>query len=167
MDKQEKEESKRNDYYVSELESYIKILRANKDYSMQRFDVLIISISGAGVYTSFEFMKFISTSTYFQMSPDIQNLNIYYKITGVVFTLSIIANFFSQWTSYRSTSMGIEATKGLVFKIKEMDVDEKKTKKYQSLSDKLNKVTSILNFVTMFLMSLALVLMIFFTWFIF
>lgn len=158
--------NEQNQFYISELESYVKILRANREYSMQRFDILTISIAGGGIYTCFELMRFIYTSKYLNLEQ-IQSLNWYYKVTAVIFTLVIIANFFSQWTAYKSTSLAIEFTKMTIYKAKNMEVDEAKIPTYQRKSDRFGNITGRLNVVTISLLVIALTCMILFSWFIF
>lgn len=111
---------------IAELEEYVKVLRSNREYSMSRLDTLLVSICGAGVYTSFEIMKYVSESKILKPAG-IAHCNYYYKITALLFTLAIMANFFSQWTAYKSSSYFINAIKGESLNFKEItnvDVEE-------------------------------------------
>src|SRR3954468_6984569 len=96
------------EYYIREMESYVEIARKSKDYSIQRFDILAISVSGAGIYTAFELMKYIASSKLLTKG-EITTLCLPFKVTALFFTLSIIFNFFSQWTAYRSLFLTIES----------------------------------------------------------
>ena len=59
-------------------------------YALQRMDLLIISISGAGVYVCLEAIKYSSEKNY-------QNVWLI-KIGGLLFVLGIVINFISQHT---------------------------------------------------------------------
>lgn len=151
------------EFYISELEGHVKVVRENKNYSMQRLDVLLITICGAGIYTSFELMKFVSTSKFLQIG-EIRCINTYFKVTALLFTISIIVNFLSQWTAYKTTSSEIEYIKMVVLKAKGTEVDINKMLAFKDKSDFYNKITSKANITGMLVMIAALVCLIIFTW---
>lgn len=66
-------------------------------YAIRRIDLLIISISGAGIYVVFETLRFV------YKEPIL--LDVYYlKLAGCSFAAAIITNFFSQWAGYATNS---------------------------------------------------------------
>lgn len=154
---------KEMEYYISELEGYVKVLRSNKEYSNQRLDVLTVTVCGAGIYTSFELMKFIVGSSILKVEQ-IACLNIHFKITGLLFTIAIIINFLSQWTAYQTATSGIESNKMAVLHAKNLKVDLEKMKDYQTKSDQYNKVTGITNLISIAVMISALLCMMIFIW---
>ena len=64
----------------------------NKWYAIGRIDLLIISISGAGIYSCFEIIKFM-------YSNKIESEFLMLKIAGALFVFSILLNFISQFAS--------------------------------------------------------------------
>lgn len=74
-------------------------------YSIERIDLLIISISGGGVYVIFETLKFFRTAV---PRVDPPNL-IYLKLSGGLFIVSIILNIVSQFTGKKSNQEYIKA----------------------------------------------------------
>lgn len=62
-------------------------------YAIQRIDLLVISVSGAGIYIVFETMKFVIQNGY--------TINRSMLIwCGALFAASILLNFISQWAGY-------------------------------------------------------------------
>lgn len=66
---------------------------SNKWYAIGRIDLLIISISGGGIYIAFELLKFVKEHN---MILNISSL----KWAGVFFTFAIISNFISQFFGF-------------------------------------------------------------------
>lgn len=66
---------------------------SHKWYAIGRIDLLIISISGAGIYTAFELIKYYKEQQY------INDLT-WLKISAIFFTLAILTNFVSQFFGY-------------------------------------------------------------------
>lgn len=73
-----------------------KLNMENMTYSMQRLDLLIISISGAGVYATLEMSKFIIEKKFCFATIS------KFHIPAILFLLAIIANLLSQYTGYLS-----------------------------------------------------------------
>ncbi len=71
-----------------------KLAYQNMFYSIQRIDLLIISISGAGIYVCFEAIKYLRTNNLCS--------SVWIKVAGALFLFAIIVNFISQLTSYKS-----------------------------------------------------------------
>lgn len=73
------------DWWVNHRERALQ----NKWYAIGRIDLLVVSISGGGIYIIFEAMKFIIEN---KLATDVSLL----KTSGVIFTISIALNFVSQ-----------------------------------------------------------------------
>jgi hypothetical protein len=138
--------------YIQKLEKHADGLRANKFYSMQRIDLLIISVSGAGIYVSLEIMKYIAASKILTLHQ-VSHLNNYFKMTGLLFTLSIIINFISQWSAYyesahalKSTTDDIYAREHQVDMQKEIDKSDHQLSLYKRLTKFTNNLSTGLMF---------------------
>lgn len=149
--------------YIASLESYQKGLKEGAAYSIQRIDLLIISVSGAGIYTSFELMKYVATSVYLKCSH-IENINVYFKITALFFTISIIINFISQITAYKSKSLKIDASEQEIHDLKNGNPISGKVAELECLGKLYNKGTIISNRASTIIMLSGLICLIVFIW---
>jgi hypothetical protein len=129
-------------------------------YSVQRIDILIISISGAGIYTCFEIMKYVASDAI--MKPYLSRINTPFKVVGVLFVLSIISNFISQWCAYKGSSYALESTKSDIYDWENKSDGEEQENKNNttSTSEKTaniyNKITLKTNFISALLMIFGL-----------
>lgn len=64
---------------------------------MQRIDLLIISVSGAGIYSCWDILKFLAEK---KLTSDLTML----RISGFLFLFTIILNFIGQWSSFQANS---------------------------------------------------------------
>ncbi len=71
-----------------------KTVWQNMFYSIQRIDLLVISVSGAGIYLCLESLKFM----YSNKLP----INCSLKVSAGFFVFAIVTNFISQFLSYQS-----------------------------------------------------------------
>ena len=114
-------------------------------YAIQRMDLLIISISGAGIYVIFETLRFLKEShSLINTFP--------LKFVGGCFVIAIIANFFSQRTG-KIANINEEEWADLEIKNlmgAQIDEDEKKT--FDDKSTKYTKWTAGLNTGSMWFM---------------
>lgn len=81
------------------MEETIEDLKKRKDeafkgwtYAIERIDVLIISISGGGVYICLDAMKHLSEMSFLYLI----------KSSGALFAFAIVLNVISQWTGKKS-----------------------------------------------------------------
>lgn len=81
--------------YQARIAKHFDDAKSREFYSVQRIDLLIISLSGGGLYVTFETIKFL-------MSEHICADRCFLKIAGISFVLSILSNFISQITAYQS-----------------------------------------------------------------
>jgi len=149
-----------DDLRIQRLLKYQEQTVSQINYSVQRFDLLIISISGAGIYLMFETLKFLKTPANHICSVNV----ILLKITGVLFMLAIIVNLISQLTGWHANS---NEDKWINIEIKKKNKEEFDRHQYKSLNKKvssLNCWTDILNYASAFLMFLGIALSIIFYW---
>jgi hypothetical protein len=133
-------------------------------YSSQRIDLLIIAISGTGIYVCLETLKF-AKENYLESI-------FWIKVSGVLFVLSIIVNFISQFYGRKSNEQDYLVSQLLL----ENKVDNKKDldkngkeeyDEYQSTSKKYTKYTNRFNYTSAVSMSIGLVLLVIYFVFIF
>lgn len=154
----------KNKEYIAALEKYADSLRANTFYSTQRIDLLIISVSGAGIYASIEFIKYINSIAYLTF-PLKSNYIIYFKITGLLFIASIATNFISQLTSYFANNRNLESVKHEIEDARSKSDDRKDLiNERRSSAEWYNNLTKKINLVSPILMIIGLVLMVIFIW---
>lgn len=129
-----------------------KLAHHSMFYSVQRIDLLIISISGAGIYICFETIKYLSSKN---LPP-----NLWVKLAGGFFLFGIILNFVSQLTGYETNKFDYlmclietEADGDLT------DQEVENQDKYDRLSDKFSKWTDRLNYSSMGMMFIGLILL--------
>ena len=115
-------------------------------YSIQRIDLLIVSISGAGIYVSLESLKF-------SLEHHTCN-NILLKICGVIFVLALIANFISQYTGEKANYNEMK------FADEKVEEKEIEAAKFATIADCNSNATGILNIASMITMFSGLVLLI-------
>lgn len=143
---------------MSELKERQKIILDNMIYSQRRMDILIITISGAGIYICLETLKYLSENHH-------EN-NLLIKISGATFLLGIIANFISQLSGYRTHKEDLLMHQVLIDSPNDKisEIDKKEAEKYNNLSKKYSNITSKLNYLSMSLMfaGIAIILMFFF-----
>ncbi len=123
-------------------------------YSLKRIDLLIISISGSGIYICFETIKYLVENKY----SDIPSL---IKCSGITFLLAIIINFISQITGHLSNKNDFLMCDA------ELAEDEDDINKYDKESAKYDKITQIFNYSSMVFMCVGLATIVYYFLFIF
>jgi hypothetical protein len=155
---------KSDDFRVQRLLKHHEYVMENKSYSVSRFDILVISISSGGLYVIFETLKFYRDAAQYGKTYSSDLLN----ITGLVFTVSIILNFFSQWTAFRANkneekwvNLEIRREKKVKNAQKdEADLNEQElSDEYTRWSTRYNKVTGFLNVLSAVVMLAGIVML--------
>jgi hypothetical protein len=90
-------DEKKLDYQVQRWADNKNRALSHKWYAIARIDLLIISISGGGIYIVFELIKYFAENGITQLVP--------LKIAAVFFTSAIIVNFISQFFGYSANSL--------------------------------------------------------------
>ena len=96
----------KSERFISNLEAHKEKTVANLKYSIDRFDILIISISSGGLVFSMGFIKDIISKM-----PPVDFLLL--KISWILFGLAIVLNLLSQVTSYYANTFELKITKNL------------------------------------------------------
>ena len=78
---------------LERLRMHLADAKGREFYSIQRIDLLVISVSGAGVYLVFETLKFLLTE---EILVDRTAL----MAGGICFVVAILLNFACQWAGY-------------------------------------------------------------------
>lgn len=149
----EKKESK-NERYIKKLEEHISYTQKAVDYSLERFDILIISLSTSGLILSVGFVK--------DIIKDFENINpILLKISWLLFALSLIVNLLSQVTGYLANKYEITISKNLIRKERnnKINVNVAKLEFYKRLFD---FKTNFLNILSLLSLITAIILLIVF-----
>lgn len=155
------DEKKYNEWF-----EYLKSTKENISYSQKRTDLLIISISGGGLYVLLETLREFKTG-----NVDIENINILI-VSGVILLTGIVINFISQITSYHANRYEEEYINLELNKICEKKKKKKKLitieqKEADKENRKFNKATNILNYISIILMLLGVTLLVYFNYSIF
>lgn len=130
MDKKEKK-------YLNELKEYLISALARAKYSMERFDILIITLSSGGIALSMNFFENYKT---------IDKTMVYNGC--VFFALALIINLVSQVTGYNANRYDIkfvrEEIRELEKKVYVVDYD-----KYDSYKKLFNFLTKLFNIISL------------------
>lgn len=112
-------------------------------YSVQRIDLLLISICGAGIYAALEALKYASEK---QLTSGIWMI----KIAGLFFIFGIIVNFISQFTGKKANADDMKMWSAII----EENIDNEE--KFDKSSEWHSILTRRLNVSSLVLMSLGL-----------
>lgn len=145
-------EKERSKLYLERLLNHQAETRNRKFYAIQRIDLLVISISGAGIYVIFETLK------YSLEKNSCLNLTLL-KFAGLLFVLSIISNFLSQWSGYNANKLDIKKTEFLIDIEKGEEVKDKSINNIQIKINQSNTYTKWLNFISTGIMIVGIVLL--------
>ena len=127
-----------------------KFAQSNISYSTQRMDLLIISVSGAGVYLSMMTLQYILDKNY-PASP------IYLKVIAGIFLIAIIANFISQWASGKANTHDYLMCEYLRANNGQPSADEQaKADDHDTLAESFSKKVKFWNASSMYLMFIGL-----------
>ena len=144
--------------YKEKLKEHSALTEQILTYSVRRIDILIISVSGAGVYICLEALKFrIESSESF--NP------LLLKSGGLFFAMAIIVNLIGQWGAYYSSFYYKKATD---LKIKEYDYKEiresPEVSKYNRYAKVIVGCTKVTNFLSTACLITGLILVVRFVW---
>ncbi|MCX6231216.1 MAG: hypothetical protein NTZ33_06700 [Bacteroidetes bacterium] len=149
-----KEISNKNSQYIVNLEAHLDATKDNLKYSLNRFDILIISISSGGLALSMGFVKDILLS-----KPNVNFLML--KISWILFTLSIVSNLLSQVTSYYANKFEVQLIKNIIKKEKGKELKEDQIE-IECKKCIYNKLTHILNGLSLLLLIFAIIILVVF-----
>jgi len=140
--------------YIDNLEKHKENTLSNIKYSIDRFDILIISISSGALAFSMNFVKDILDSRI----PENSNLII---TAWIAFGAAIVFNLFSQVSSFYANKLEIKITKNLIQQEKGGAIigNQKSFEKKHLIS---NVTTQILNGSSLFLVVIGVILLVIF-----
>ncbi len=131
------------------------------NYSIRRMDLLIISISGAGIYIIFETLReFKTDGLYFENKTIL-------LLSGIAFLLGITTNFISQITGYHANNNEECYIQEELRRIEGKNYKEEDINKYNCNVNNFNKATDILNTSSILLMFIGLLLLTVFNYYLF
>lgn len=139
---------------MTDLKERQKLAWQGMFYSIQRIDLLIVSISGAGIYVCLETIKYL-TDKNLCVNPIL-------RFAGGFFLLGIIVNFFSQLFSYKTNKEDY-----LYYDSQINECEESKINEHDENAEKFSKWTDRFNLISMVLMLVGLILVMTFFLFIF
>ena len=137
--------------FIEKLEGHIKSAEEKKKYSLERFDVLIISLSSGGL---------AMTLSIFNEYKDLPIYSI--KTSWIFFSLGLIINLTSQGTGFFANKFDIDCTRKIIEEEKG-NIGEGTHKKLDIKSKSCTKWTGILNvasFISLILAILSVVIFI-------
>lgn len=124
-------------------------------YAVQRIDLLIISISGAGVYVCLETLK------YHKQTP-LENI-VTIKVAGLVYVVGIVVNLISQFTGKSANKYDMRMSQAKIDDANSPSEDKKnEIAKYDCKSESFSRWTDGLNLTSLILMFCGLITLIIF-----
>ncbi|WP_067151068.1 hypothetical protein [Pseudotamlana agarivorans] len=159
---------KKNEIKYQEWSEHLTSTKEKSDYSLKRMDLLIITISGGGLYVLFETLREFKTGNIL-----IENTNLLF-CTGLFLLLTILLNFGSQLSGYYANNY---EEKYIIIELKLLEgenlnkKDKTELKNEQNGYDKsqncYNNITHILNNASILTMMIGLGLLSYFSYSIF
>ena len=138
-------------FAMRDLKEKQKLAWEGMFYSIQRIDLLIVSICGAGIYVCLELIKHLTIKE--------ESIHILVKLSGACFLFGIIVNFLSQIFGYISNKHDfLMYDVEINAKDKPTKDDEKSISKHDKKSTWYSDLTEIFNYSSMGLMSIGLIL---------
>ena len=132
------DEKEKGRLFLDRLLKHQEQTKDKKFYAIRRIDLLVITISGAGIYIILEMIKFF----YGQDSvPDFCGP----KIALGSFTMAIILNFVSQWTGYEANKNEDKSTEICISQEKGGTIDKYKLSLLEDKTDRYNILTTWFN----------------------
>jgi len=109
MDNEQEEKAKqeKTEKHIEKLEKYADSTQKAIEYSIERFDILIISLSSSSLVVSIGFVKNLFTDF---KSIDTSLL----KFSWLLFALALIMNLLSQVTGYFANRIDLDITNDII-----------------------------------------------------
>ena len=138
---------------LSDLKGYLLKAEERVKYSLERLDILIISLSSGGLVLALNLYKNFQGNRFIEKE--------YLSLSWLFFSLALIINLLSQVTGYLANKYDIKGTKNDIRKIEKKDIigKEKIITRYQNVSDFFTKWFNIISFVSL---SIGIILLILF-----
>jgi hypothetical protein len=153
-----------NDQKQFKVDAFIKykeLAEGNYNTAIEKFDTLIVSIGGGGLYVVFESLKFFK-----EQLKDANYTNVYLTVGGVFFTLSIICNLMSQWTSFSANQSAGNWAKLRIDELKDFKFDKEQMEKHYGRKSKYNSRTRFLNTSSGIFLFAGIIFLVYFNFFV-
>lgn len=147
-----------NDEKIQAWEKHLSRAKEKEFYSIQRIDLLTISISGACIYIAFEILRFLNSPT----GVHTQACTVLLKISAIASVLAITINFLSQILGYHANKYEAKYSQKTINQLEGDDIEEAELNKIDFKSQFYSKLTFISNIVATILMSLGIILLVIF-----
>lgn len=145
---------KQDNNFIDKLESHIEKANSNLKYSIDRFDILIISISSGGLVFSMGFVKDLLSAK--------SNIDFFLlKISWILFAFSIVFNLLSQVTGYYANKYDIKVTKNIIRKEKGKHIIGDQVR-LEFIENSMNNLTMTLNATSLFFLISGISIMVVF-----
>lgn len=142
--------NKKDKKYIQKLEEHKVSAKALVKYSLDRFDILIISLSSGGLV--------LSASIYENFKDADKN---FINIGWIFFSAALIINLLSQITGYHANKLDIKCTNILIDEVKG-EAEHDSHKKIDLRKEVFNKSTAFLNGLSFLSLTTAIVLIVLF-----
>jgi hypothetical protein len=128
---------KKDKEYINSLKEYIVTAEGRVKYSLERFDILIISLSSGGLA--------LSNSIYENFH---NGDKIFINIAWIFFSSALIINLLSQITGYKANKLDIKCTRIVIDEVKGKaeEGSHKKLDYHKGIYNSLTKIFNILSF---------------------
>jgi len=150
---------KRKELRYNKWKDHLANTRELTNYSVKRMDLLIITISGAGIYIIFETLREFKTGNISIDNPS------FLLASGIFFLISIASNFISQITGFKANSFEECFTMNVLDEMEGDKIDKDEQDDLNCKIKTFNKATTILNNLSVGLMFVGLVLLSIFNYF--
>lgn len=141
---------KKDKKYIKALKEYNGTAEGRVKYSLERFDILIISLSSGGLA--------LSASLYENFkNPDKTFIN----IAWIFFSAALIINLLSQISGYKANKLDIECTEILIDEVKGKK-EKDSHKKLDCKKEVYNSLTTSFNALSFLSLTIAIILIILF-----
>lgn len=154
MEEPEELLSSDDDRFIKNLQLHIDSTNQIAKYSLERFDTLIISLSGGGLVVSISLVKDV-IKNFDKIDHGLL------KVTWVFFGLSLVLNLFSQITAYYANKEEIKISKGLIRK-KRLKPAKHNHERLECIKKWLNNFTVSFNALCVLSFVVAIILLIIF-----
>lgn len=145
----------KEDKYIEELKEHIKCCEDSMKYSLDRFDILIITLSSGALGFSLSFIKEATKNQF--------NHLFFLRYSWILFGVALISNILSQVTSYFAHVYEMKISKSLIRKEKGKD-PIKNELKYESLKKIFDSLTKWMNGVSLISLIIGVAFLIIFTY---
>jgi hypothetical protein len=133
---------KKDKIHLSNLKGYLLKAEERVKYSLERFDILIISLSSGGLVLALNLFKNFQDNS---INKDLLSLS------WLFFSMALIINLLSQVTGYLANKYDIKGTRNEIYELEKKPIsrNSKWLERYQNTSDFLTKWLNILSFLSL------------------